>query len=223
MAKDCTDDTDGPGSPACYMHLLDAEGRPMDPVQATDVARWRKAERERLLAMRMALDAEYRARATERITRELDQLLPATTAIVSTYFPIRAEPDLRPWMRELHARGIRVAVPVVVAKGQPLEFREWTPGARLAYGVWRIPYPADGAVVRPDVAIAPLVGFDADCYRLGYGGGFFDRTLASLQPRALAIGIGYPEQSLPTIFPQPFDVPMDWIVLGDAAPRRRRG
>ncbi|MBS0392996.1 MAG: 5-formyltetrahydrofolate cyclo-ligase [Proteobacteria bacterium] len=205
------------------MHLLDAEGRPVDPVQATDVARWRKAERERLLALRMALDAEYRARATERITRELDGVLPPNTAIVSTYFPIRAEPDLRPWMRELHAQGIRVAVPVVVAKGQPLEFREWEPGARLAYGVWRIPYPADGAVVRPDVAIAPLVGFDAECYRLGYGGGFFDRTLASLQPRALAIGIGYPEQSLPTIFPQAFDVPMDWIAIGDGAPRRRRG
>ena len=67
-------------------------------------------------------------------------------------------------------------------------------------GVWNIPYPADGAVVTPDVAVAPLVGFDRACYRLSYGGGFSDRTLASLEPRALAIGVGYPQTELKTIF-----------------------
>ena len=124
-------------------------------------------------------------------------------------------------MHALTERGVRVALPVVIAHGQPLEFREWRPGARLARGVWNIPYPADGAVVTPDVAVAPLVGFDRACYRLGYGGGFFDRTLASLEPRALAIGVGYPQSELATIFPQPHDVPMDWIVAAAAAPLRR--
>jgi len=87
--------------------------------------------------------------------------------------------------------------------------------------VWKIPYPAEGAVVVPDVAIAPLVGFDRECYRLGYGGGYFDRTLAGLAPCPVAIGVGYPETALPTIFPQPHDVPMGVIVTGASAPIRR--
>lgn len=219
------DDTGGvPASPPCLLHELRADGTPgVDPEQTRDVARWRKAERERLIAARLALSAERRAEQATAIARDLDRILPGGSPIVSLYWPIRGEPDLRPWMHTLCARGVRVALPVVVAYGRPLEFREWQPHARLERGVWKIPFPADGAVVLPDVAIAPLVGFDRECYRLGYGGGFFDRTLASLKPRALAIGVGYPETELPTIFPQPYDVPMDWIVTGTSAPVRRAG
>ena len=108
-----------------------------------------------------------------------------------------------------------------LALGQPLVFREWHPHARLARGLWKIPYPADGAPVTPDIVIAPLVGFDGGCYRLGYGGGFFDRTLAALSPKALAIGVGYPSAALRTIYPQPHDVPMDWIVTGSLPSVRR--
>ena len=72
----------------------------------------------------------------------------------------------------------------------------------------------------PSIVLAPLVGFDAACYRLGYGGGYFDRTLAALVPRPLAIGIGFAIQELETIHPQPFDVPMDLIVT-EAGTRRR--
>jgi 5,10-methenyltetrahydrofolate synthetase len=122
-------------------------------------------------------------------------------------------------MEGVSRRGAGVALPVVVAKGAPLVFREWRPGARLARGVWNIPFPADGTVVIPDVVIAPLVGYDAACYRLGYGGGFFDRTLASLAPKALAIGVGFPAGAIPTIYPQPHDIPMDCIVTGEGAPR----
>ncbi len=114
-----------------------------------------------------------------------------------------------------------MALPVAVALGHPLAFREWHPQARLARGLWKIPYPADGAEVIPNVTIAPLVGFDGACYRLGYGGGFFDRTLANLNPRPLAIGVGYPGAALTTIFPQPHDVPMDWIVTGSSPSIRR--
>ncbi len=217
------DDSDStPASSPCLLHELDADGVPrVDPAQRRDVMRWRKVERERLIALRVALSPERRAAQASAIARELDRILPSGAPTVSLYWPIRGEPDLRPWMHTLHARGMRVALPVVIAHGRPLEFREWQPQARLERGVWKIPYPADGALVVPDVAIAPLVGFDRACYRLGYGGGFFDRTLASLEPRALAIGVGYPETELPTIFPQPFDVPMDWIVTGSAAPLRR--
>ena len=188
---------------------------------AGDVAHWRKLERERLVAARLALAADYREAQALAIARDLDQLLPGDCRIVGLYWPIRGEPDLRPWMHSLCARGVRAALPVVIGHGRPLEFREWQPGARLERGVWKIPFPVDGAVVAPDVAIAPLVGFDRKCYRLGYGGGFFDRTLASLVPRPLAIGVGYPEIELPTVHPQPHDVPMDWIVTGAAAPVRR--
>jgi 5,10-methenyltetrahydrofolate synthetase len=125
-------------------------------------------------------------------------------------------------MTSAHGRGIRVALPTVVAKARPLIFREWHPGARLKSGVWNIPIPAEGAEVIPTVVIAPLVGFDPDAYRLGYGGGFFDRTLAALSPRPLAIGVGHPVGAIPTIYPQSHDIPMDWIVTGDKTPAMRR-
>ena len=215
-------DDAAPASPPCRMHELGADGTPeVDRDQARDVARWRKVERERLIAARLVLATEYRDAQALAISRDLDRLLPSSCKIVSLYWPIRGEPDLRPWMHKLCARGARVALPVIIAYGRPLEFREWQPDARLERGPWKIPFPVDGAVVVPDVAIAPLVGFDRECYRLGYGGGFFDRTLAGLEPSPVAIGVGYVELALPTIFPQRHDVPMDWIVTGAGAPVRR--
>jgi 5,10-methenyltetrahydrofolate synthetase len=202
---------------------LDEDGRPrVDPVQIRDVQRWRKAERERLLSERSALAFEFRTRQTGQIASELDAIVASQTApVVSAYWPIKAEPDLRPWMRALQDRGVRVALPVALALGQPLKFREWRPGAGFARGIWNIPYPADGAEVVPTITIAPVVGFDTECYRLGYGGGFFDRTLATLTPKPVAVGLGYPAALIPTIFPQPHDVPMDLIVTGNGSPMRR--
>jgi 5,10-methenyltetrahydrofolate synthetase len=138
--------------------------------------------------------------------------------IVSVYWPIRAEPDLRPWMHELSSGGVGVALPVATAPARPLAFRRWRPGAPMARGLWNIPYPADGAEVLPTVVVAPLVGFDRHGYRLGYGGGFFDRTLAVLAPRPLVIGVGFPAMAIATIHPQAHDIAMDRIVTGgDAA------
>ena len=180
-----------------------------------DVAAWRKIERERLIAARMALPAGIRARYTVALVQEIDRLIPAdATTIVSVYWPIRAEPDLRDWMRNAHQRGLRIALPVAVALKQPMTFREWRPDGPMARGLWKIPYPAQGVEVRPTVVMAPLVGFDPTCYRLGYGGGFFDRTLATFTAKPLVIGIGYPEMRIPTIHPQPHDIPMDRIVTG---------
>ena len=196
----------------------------MDPQPNRDVAQWRKAERERLIAARRLLPEAYRQAQAVSIAQAADRILPGglrPRPTVSVYWPIRGEPDLRPWMHELSQRGVRVALPLAVALGQALSFREWRPGAALARGLWNIPYPADGAVLRPDVVIAPVVGFDDACYRLGYGGGFFDRTLAALHPRPLVIGVGYPSAALATIHPQPHDIPMDWIVTGSGATVRR--
>lgn len=212
-----------PASSPCMLHELGPDGAPrVDPQQATDVARWRKAERERLMSARMALASDIRAAQTLAMIRDLDSLVAsARSSLVSVYWPIRCEPDLRAWMHALAGRGVRVALPVAVALGQPLIFREWRPDVRLTRGLWNIPYPADGAEVVPDIVVAPTVGFDCECYRLGYGGGFFDRTLGVISPKPVAIGVGYPGALLRTIFPQPYDIPMDWIVTGMSAPLRR--
>jgi 5-formyltetrahydrofolate cyclo-ligase len=209
-----------PASSACSLHELGPDGRPcVDPEQARDVARWRKVERERLIAARSALTEEYRQEQTRAIARAVEKILASISSpALSVYWPIRGEPDLRAWMGALSRQGMRVALPVAIALGQPLVFREWRPHAKLARGLWGIPYPADGAEVVPSVVIAPLVGYDPMCYRLGYGGGFFDRTLAMLLPKPVAIGIGYPGAALSTIYPQPHDVPMDWIVVGSLDP-----
>lgn len=183
-----------------------------DPDRAR-VARWRKAERERLIARRLQLAPDDRAARTQAIIHALDTLIPpAPATIVSVYWPIRGEPDLRPWMQTLDARGLRIALPVALAPRQRLEFHEWRPNAPLARGLWKIPYPAEGAKVTPTVVIAPVVGFDEQCYRLGYGGGFFDRTLAALRPQPMAIGVGYSVAAVATIYPQPHDIPMDRVV-----------
>ncbi len=213
-----------PASPPCYLHEMEpsstAEPAPPPP---EGVARWRQSARERLIAMRSAVPAEQRAAHAALIVQQLETLFgPGPGAIVGAFWPIRGEPDFRPWMRELTERGVRVALPVIIAKGQPLLFREWRPEARLERGVWGIPVPAEGATVEPTLLLAPLVGFDDDCYRLGYGGGYFDRTLAALAPpRPLCIGVGSLEGRLATIYPQPFDTPMDWIVTGRHFARRK--
>ena|SRR5579863_6006319 len=221
--RDEDTDEDAGGAPPCCLHELDPKGaiRP-DRRQERDVTRWRKAERERLIGARLELSADYRGAQTSAIGRDLHQLVPAAPGtVVSVYWPIKAEPDLRPWMHAMAERGVQVALPVAVALGQPLRFRKWRPSARMARGLWKIPYPADGAEVVPTVVIAPVVGFDKECFRLGYGGGFFDRTLVGFDTARVVIGVGYAGALIPTIFPQPHDIPMDWIVTG-AAPALRR-
>jgi 5-formyltetrahydrofolate cyclo-ligase len=187
-----------------------------DPQDAHAVASWRKLERERLIAARLALPADYRAAQAQAIARELDRQIPVSAGtIVSVYWPIRGEPDLRPWMQAASGRGLRIALPVAVAPRQPLQFREWRPDGPMARGLWNIPYPAEGAELVPTVMLAPVVGYDRAGYRLGYGGGFFDRTLVQLHPAPIVIGIGYPQAAIATIYPQSHDIPMQRIVTGD--------
>jgi 5-formyltetrahydrofolate cyclo-ligase len=132
--------------------------------------------------------------------------------LVGFYWPFRGEIGTHALVRRLIRQGARAALPVVVEKGQPLEFRAWRPGTPLRRGVWDIPIPAERQVVQPTALLVPLVGFDAEGYRLGYGGGYYDRTLVAMAPKPLAIGIGYELGRLPTIHPQAHDVPMDAIV-----------
>ncbi|MEJ8570392.1 5-formyltetrahydrofolate cyclo-ligase [Microbaculum marinum] len=181
--------------------------------QELDVSRWRKAERSRQIASRLALPSEQRRVHGKRIAGHLKKLIgDAAEQVVSAYWPFRGEPDLRSLMTALAFDGARTALPVVIERGRPLVFRLWKTGDRLEKGVWNIPVPADGAVVVPDVVIAPVVGFDRENYRLGYGGGFFDRTLAATTKRPRVFGVGYSSAFMPTIYPQAHDIPMDAII-----------
>ncbi|WP_420403975.1 5-formyltetrahydrofolate cyclo-ligase [Nisaea sp.] len=214
------DETAG-GDAACFLHTL-VDGHPVDPDTWRDVARMRRAERERLYALRKAFSPEARAAATEAIVRDLETVTgPLDGLNVSVYWPIRGEPDLRPWMKEAHEAGARILLPVVEQKGQPLAFRRWEPRAKMERGIWNIPVPAARETGLPDLVVSPLVGVDEGCFRLGNGGGYYDMTLARLEPRPRIIGVGLPGCTLKTIFPMPWDVPMDTIVLGDGAPRHR--
>lgn len=199
-------------SPPCFMHELDPEYR-QRLTDWTDVRRWRKAERERLIAARLAVSADTRAAMSNRIAAGLDALIGDIAGrMVSLYWPFRGEPDLRAWMASVNERGGRTALPVVIEQGQPLVFRPYKPGDRLEKDVWNIPIPAEGDPVLPDIVISPIVGIDPGKYRLGYGGGFFDRTLAAMPFRPLVIGVGYELQRIPTIYPQPHDIPMSEVV-----------
>lgn len=178
-----------------------------------DVNRFRKAERERLLGQRLAVSAQERAEKARAMAGFiLSAIGDLRGRIVSAYWPIRGEPDLRPLLEEVNRRGGRTALPVVVEKKHPLEFRFWQAGDKLERGAWGIPTPAVRTLCIPDIILAPVVGHDSDGFRLGYGGGYFDRTLAVLGPSPLVIGVGYEDARLATIYPQPHDIPMRMIV-----------
>lgn len=211
----------GHASPPCMAAEVDPlyfDPLAVDPEQARDVARWRRAERERLRAARRALAAPERKVVGDALMAGLERLLGAETVgagdeIVSFYWPIKDEPDLRPLMTAMHAAGRRIALPLVETRAAPLVFRLWTPQTRMQRGHWNIPVPPPEAPeVVPDVVLAPLMGWDGAGYRLGYGGGYFDRTLAALSPRPFRIGVGLASAQLPTIYPQPHDIPMDVIL-----------
>jgi 5-formyltetrahydrofolate cyclo-ligase len=193
-----------------YMGLSNA----IDPQQRADVMRWRKVERERLIKERLAIPTNVRRQYGEGIAENLEQIIGDVAGLtISAYWPFRGEPDLRSLLNRLAACGGRTALPVVIGRGQPLVFHAWAPGEPLERGVWNIPVPHnDTEVVVPDVVIVPVVGFDRGCYRLGYGGGFFDRTLATAPKMPRVFGVGYGQAAIATIYPQPHDIPMNAVV-----------
>lgn len=202
-------------SPACLMHDVDPAymGLPTIKLDALEVAAWRRIERQRLIDERKSLPLTQREESTRMIASHLDHVAGELAGkYVSVFWPFRGEPDLRGWMATVAAHNGTCLLPVVVAKRTPLIFRSWRMGEPLERGVWNIPVPAGGKQVDPEIVIAPLVGFDSDCFRLGYGGGFFDRTLAGFDRKPLTIGVGFESQSIKTIHPLPHDIPMDVIV-----------
>jgi 5,10-methenyltetrahydrofolate synthetase len=132
--------------------------------------------------------------------------------VVAFCWPYRGEVDVRVAIRRFRDRGAVAALPEVQGRGRPLRFRRWWPGVAMVPGALGIPAPVGTDLVIPDEAFVPLVGFDGAGYRLGYGAGYFDRTLAALARKPLTVGVGTEAARLPTIHPQPHDVPMDVIV-----------
>ncbi len=206
-------------SPPCLAHELQSGQNGYEFVDlqtVTDVTRWRKAQRQQLISLRLEVPARERQKVAQQVACKLDDIVNNDrNAIVSVYWPFRGELNLRDWMRQTVENGVRVALPVVEIKSHPLVFREWTPQSRMEPGIWNIPVPADGQPVEPTHIISPLVGFDSEGYRLGYGGGYFDRTLAQMHARGLqptVIGVGHSLAKISTIFPQPHDIPMNIIL-----------
>jgi 5-formyltetrahydrofolate cyclo-ligase len=184
-------------------------------MSATDhkaLMRWRKSERERLVAARLAIAPETLATWRRSIDATLERAFPGLAGkTLALCWPIKNEYDARHLARRLRARGARTALPVVVAPRTPLVFREWHPGVALAEGALGIPYPAHSQEVAPEVVLLPMNGWDMQGYRLGYGGGFFDRTLAAMAVKAVVIGVTYEMARLDTIRPQAWDIPVDYL------------
>jgi 5-formyltetrahydrofolate cyclo-ligase len=213
-----------PSSSPCLMHEFAAELLPDVGSDWAAVRSFRKAKRAELLARRAKLSFHDRVAYAESLTAHLLTAVDVNAyPVLGFYWPIRGELDLRGFARRHVEAGYSAALPVVVAKNAPVEFWQWEPAAAMQRGHWNIPVPAERQVVAPAALLIPLVGYDAAGYRLGYGGGYYDRTLAALKPRPLCIGVGYDEAALPTIHPQPHDVPMDWIVTQRRVQRIDRG
>lgn len=178
-----------------------------------DWREWRTRHRVELMALRKVVAEDDYCRWNIAITESLKRGFPSLKkTAVGFCWPHRGEYDPRPMMNFIQAHGAIVALPEVVGKHEPLSFRKWWPEAPMKAGAYGIPVPDNTPLVSVAAIIIPMIGFDQRGFRLGYGGGYFDRTLAAISPRPLAIGVAFEMARLPDLRPQPHDIPMDFIV-----------
>jgi 5,10-methenyltetrahydrofolate synthetase len=177
-----------------------------------DLAAFRGELRRRLIAAREALAPQAHRAASAAIEGSLEALLTALPLSTLAFcWPYRAEFDARPLVTRLLLRGLRAALPVVVDKGAPLLFRAWTPDSAMIDDRYGIHIPVSGEALAPQLILMPVNAFDAQGFRLGYGGGYFDRTLATA-PRPLALGVGFELARVDSIRPQDHDLRMDAVI-----------
>ncbi|MDP3538277.1 MAG: 5-formyltetrahydrofolate cyclo-ligase [Azonexus sp.] len=181
-----------------------------------DNTAWRRALRLEMVARRAAMGEMAHGELSARIMAHLQATL-GVPKVVAFCWPIKHEPDVRGVIDLWRQAGAMAALPVVVAENAPLAFRVWMTETALEADRYGIPTPVAGEFVQPDLILLPLNGFDAAGYRLGYGGGYFDRTLAALSPRPLAVGVGFEVNRLPSIRPESHDQRLDWIVTENGA------
>jgi len=186
----------------------------------------KRAARTRALARRAEAYARHGASAGQRLAEHaLTFLAPPAGAAVSGFAAIRDEIDPGPLLHKLLGQGHRAALPVMQGKGKPLLFRAYAPGDEMGSAAWGIAEPLpDKPEIDPDIVLVPLLAFDRKGYRLGYGGGFYDRTLQRLRAikPVVAVGIAYDELQVDAVPHQEYDQPLDWV-LTPSGPKRCTG
>lgn len=169
--------------------------------------------RGQLLDERAKLSAEKRHQLQTSVLAYVEQfLLQQKPGVLGIYWPIKGELDCRSMTDMLINAGWQLALPVINNKTKQLDFARWHEDTPMRKGIWDIPVPADPEWCKPEYFLIPLVGFDANNYRLGYGGGYYDRTLAVQQKPVTKIGVGFEMGRLASIQPDKFDIAMDIIV-----------
>ena len=171
--------------------------------------------RAEALAKRDALPPDLRAGAAETLARRAFPVTVRPGTVVSSYMPIRSELSPLALLRRLAESGASLALPKVVARGRPLVMRAWTWGGPLVRGQWGIREPApDAPEVEPDILLVPLAAFDRHGYRIGYGAGYYDMTIAALRAKkpVVAIGIGFAAQEIAAVPAMPYDEPLDFVL-----------
>jgi 5,10-methenyltetrahydrofolate synthetase len=187
-----------------------------DPIEAAD----RAAARRELRARRAAMGGEGRLEAAAALGARLQELVEDTgRKVVAGYWAMKEEPDLEEVMARWHADGLQVVLPRVVASEAPLAFARWRPGVQLVPGPFGTLHPDDPEPMAPQLLVIPCLGFDGRCFRLGYGGGYYDRTLERL-PGALTVGVAYDCCEVRGFVPHEHDLPMDWVVTERRVLRR---
>ena len=206
-----------PGSklprPGRHLFSEPAGGRLINAAIEDAKAALRRTAHER----RAAIHSDERARAAAAAARHFAAHADlAPSAVVAVYWPIRDEIDCRPVLSQLADAGQPVCLPVVVGSAAPLQLRLWESGAPLYPSGFGTLAPDDSApLVEPDVIIIPLLGFDPTGTRLGYGGGYYDRTLAILSKRPRLIGYAFACQEIDSVPREPHDIPLDAVVTED--------
>ena len=193
-----------------------ATGRPGQENTAETTANRLSARaelRRRKIAERTSLPAATHAQRSAQLAAHLELLLQrCPVTIIGFCWPIRAEFDCRPLIIAQVARGARACLPLVTAAAAAMSFRQWLPHSPMAIDRHGIHYPADGDTLVPELLLMPVNAFDAQGYRLGYGGGYFDRTLATLKPPPLTVGLGFELARVDSTLPGEHDIPMDAVV-----------
>lgn len=174
---------------------------------------WRKQQRHKLIAERITINEQTHQQWSQAITSHIQKSFPILhQKKIGIYWPIRNEYDPRPLIQHFKQYGSTVALPVIINRHEPLEFHEWWQDAPVIKGAHGIPVPYNQKSLVPDALIIPMVGFDQHGYRLGYGSGYFDHTLAAQNPQPITIGIAFEVQRLVDIHPQSHDIAMSFVV-----------